>query len=161
MKWIILAIILFLAGLIFTLLGAKPVGMLACTAFIIVIIISTIADIGMNTYDLDRRGEITWSNHSVIQQNETLVSVNRLLQDNSYVCYVKASSGELIERSYSDRDIKIMDNPKEAGKIETRDVTGTVKPDEWWNSFASGTREKEVYYIYPPNNKINLVSQCP
>lgn len=137
----------------------ESVGALLLMAGIFVIIISTIADIGMNTYDLDRRGEITWSNHSVLEQTDTLVSVNRILQSSSYVCYIKSSSGELNELSYSDRDVKIMDNPKNAGKIETRKVTGTVKPDEWWNSFASGKREKEIYYIYAPNNKINVVNE--
>jgi hypothetical protein len=59
----------------------------------------------------------------------------------------------------TNQDVKIMDNPKNAGKIETRKVTGTVNPDEWWNSFAIGTREKEIYYIYASNNKINVVNE--
>lgn len=159
MNWIILAIVLFALGLLIALCGGSSCGALAWVIGFLVIIISTISDITMDTDRLDRRGKIAWSNHSVIQQTETLVSVNRLLGDSSYDCYARTSSGELVEISYFDRDVKIMDNPKDAGKIETWKVTGTVKPDEWWNSFASGTREKEIYYIYAPNNKINVVNE--
>lgn len=154
MIWIIVAIVLSLSGLIVVLLGRKNIALNLCVSSIIFLYIFAFTHIISDTTNLDGRGKITWSDQTTLEQTETLVSAHRVLQDNSYICYIKAPSKELKEKSYSDQDVKLINNPCAEGKIETRKITGTVKPDEWWNSLQSGKRDKEVYYIYAPNNQI-------
>ncbi|HEX3017919.1 MAG TPA: hypothetical protein VHP31_08720 [Caproicibacter sp.] len=154
MIWIIIAIVLSLSGLIVVLLGRKIIALYLCVSSIIFVYIFAFTNIISDTTNLDVRGKITWSDQTTLEQTETLVSVHRILQDNSYICYIKTPSEELKEKSYSDQDVKLINNPCVEGKIETRKITGTVKPDEWWNSLQSGKRDKEVYYIYAPKNQI-------
>lgn len=154
MIWIIFAIVLSLLGLIVVLKGRKNIALSLCACSIIIIYIFAFTHIISDTTNLDRRGKITWLDQTALERTETLVSVHRVLKDNSYICYIKMPSEELKEKSYSDQDVKLINNPHIEGKIEIRKITGSVKPDEWWNSLQSGTRDKDVYYIYAPNNQI-------
>ncbi|HEX3018008.1 MAG TPA: hypothetical protein VHP31_09170 [Caproicibacter sp.] len=155
MIWIIIAVVLFLFGLIVGLLGGDNIAFSSWVGSILLFFIFGFVYITSNTINLNRRSGITWSNQTTLEQTETLVSVHRVLQDNSYICYIKTPSEELKEKSYSDQDVKLINNPRCEGKIETRKIVGTVKPDEWWTSLQSGKRDKEVYYIYAPNNQIS------